>query len=380
MRWLAALVLLAGSAAAQPVDRNWLPPGTDLGAALAEEPRRVSAGGAALFLVTLGELAFHTPTLMGPAAGQAGIACRSCHSGGDRNARFFIPGASRHPGSFDGTTALFSAKREDGIDNPLAIPSLRGVRLTAPYGHDGRFASLREFTRQVIVDEFAGREPDAVILDALVAFLHDLDFLPNPLLGPLNRLTDRAPLLAKRGETLFERYCASCHIPSAQFLDGRGHDVGTGRTIDTPSLRGIALKRRFFHDGRADGLDDAVESHLKALGVGLDAMHRNELLAYLAAIGDGEQPSEAATPKRQIATIARYLTLLDRTLADEDRALAGFIADAIRGEIGRIHDQFDDAKLRDATREWAVQLRDLGEPPQAYARLRALKESVRRML
>jgi len=110
--WLAALLLLLGSAArAQPVDRNWLPPGTDLGAALAEEPRAVSAtrarGGTPNFLVTLGELAFQTPELLGPKAGQAGLACRSCHPGGDRNARFFIPGASRHPGSFDGTTGVF---------------------------------------------------------------------------------------------------------------------------------------------------------------------------------------------------------------------------------------------------------------------------------
>jgi hypothetical protein len=376
IRRVALALFLAGAAIAEPADRNWLPPGTDIEAALAETPRRASAGGDMQFMVLLGELAFHTPTLFGPDAAQVGLACRSCHPGGDRTPRFFIPGASGHPGSFDPTTSLFAPKMEDGRDNPLRIPSLRGVRLTAPYGHDGRFWSLREFTRHVIVGEFAGREPQAVLLDALVAFQLDLDFLPNPLLGPLNRLTEAAPVPAKRGETLFARYCNECHTASAQFLDRRAHDVGTGGSVDTPSLRGLTLKRRYFHDGRTDSLDDAVEMHLKALGLGLDPMHRNELLAYLAAIGDGERPSEPVTYAAERARVERYLTLLDRALAEEDRELTGFICDAIRGELGRLHARFGEPELAD----WAAAMRQIGQlpPPAAVTRLAALRRQLKR--
>ncbi len=53
-------------------------------------------------------------------------------------------------------------------------PSLRGVRLTAPYGRDGRIATLREFARHVIVNEFAGDEPAPRVLDALVAYMASL--------------------------------------------------------------------------------------------------------------------------------------------------------------------------------------------------------------
>jgi len=368
-------LLIAGTAAAEPADRHWLPPGTDLEAALAETPRRVSAGGERQFLVLLGELAFHTPTLFGPNAAQVGLACRSCHPGGDRNRQFFIPGASSHPGSFDGTTSLFAPKQEDGRANPLRIPSLRGVRLTAPYGHDGRFWSLREFTRHVIVEEFAGHEPGDVLLDALLAFQLDLNFPPNPLLGPLNRLIDAAPMPAKRGETLFARYCNECHTASAQFLDRRGHDVGTGATIDTPSLRGLALRDRYFHDGSVASLDTAVALHLQALGLRLDPTHRNDLLAYLAAIGDGAWALEPATYAAERARIERYLGLLDRTLAEEDRVLTGFICDAVRGELGRLHTRFPEPELR----AWALEMREIGllAPPAAVQRLAALRARLR---
>ena len=50
----------------------------------------------------------------------------------------------------------------------------------APYGHDGRTESLRDFIRNVIVGEFAGPEPAPAVLDGLVAYIQDIDFLPNP--------------------------------------------------------------------------------------------------------------------------------------------------------------------------------------------------------
>ena len=50
-------------------------------------------------------------------------------------------------------------------------------------------ASLRDFVHNVIVNEFAGPEPSPAILDAIVAYIQDIDFLPNPSLGPGGRLT-----------------------------------------------------------------------------------------------------------------------------------------------------------------------------------------------
>ena len=72
----------------------------------------------------------------------------------------------------------------------MRIPSLRGARYLAPYGHDGRIASLREFVRSVIVGEFAGPEPSPAVLDAIVAYIQEIDFLPNAKLGAGGRLSE----------------------------------------------------------------------------------------------------------------------------------------------------------------------------------------------
>ncbi|NLS75599.1 hypothetical protein E3H11_44165, partial [Bradyrhizobium brasilense] len=73
--------------------------------------------------------------------------------------KLFVPGASSRPGTFDTTSLAFNAKTFNSILDPVRIPSLRGARYLAPYGADGRFASLRDFVHNVITNEFAGPEP-----------------------------------------------------------------------------------------------------------------------------------------------------------------------------------------------------------------------------
>ncbi len=119
------------------------------------------------------------------------------------NPKLFVPKMSVHPGTFDTTGPLFNPKADNQTLDAIRISSLRGARYLAPYGHDGRTTSLREFVRNVIVDEFAGAEPSPVILDALVAYINDIDFLPNPSLGPGGQLVGKISDAERRGEALF---------------------------------------------------------------------------------------------------------------------------------------------------------------------------------
>ncbi|NLS75592.1 hypothetical protein E3H11_44115, partial [Bradyrhizobium brasilense] len=78
--------------------------------------------------------------------------------------------------------------------------------------------------------------PRDEVLDGLVAYINDIDFLPNPKIAPGGRLAAQASLAERRGEVLFAKpfphdpalSCAGCHVPSSGFVDHQQHDVGSG--------------------------------------------------------------------------------------------------------------------------------------------------------
>ncbi len=259
--------------------------GLPAGAVLAPQdpPPRMALAPGGGFLASFGRMLFETPEILGERARALGLACASCHNGGDANPHLFLPGLSARPGGVDVHHAFFNPVGDDGRFDPLDVPSLRGVRFTAPYGRDGRIASLREFVATVIVTEFDGPEPTTLELDALTAFLDRLDFLPAPLLDRDGRLNRTAPAAAKRGEKLFGkrfaamggRSCASCHVPDRYFADGARHDIGSaggrfpGPAFDTPTLLGSATTAPYFHDGALATLADVVAWFDRRYGLGL---------------------------------------------------------------------------------------------------------------
>src|SRR6185312_15917308 len=264
------LAVLLQFAAPITTKEGVLPPGSDLGETVADQPTELFAtelaGGKRSYMQKLGDMLFSSPAILGGVARQAGISCATCHQQGAGNAALFIPGLSSRPGTFDTTGALFNAKADNGLFDPVTPPSLRGAKFLAPYGHDGRFASLRDFIRNVVVNEFAGPEPSGEVLDALVAYVQDIAFLPNPKLNSDGKLTDAASEAAHRGEHIFNRpfphdaatSCASCHQPSSAFVDHQVHDVGSGGFFKTKTLINAKFNAPYFHDGRFDSYDQVV--------------------------------------------------------------------------------------------------------------------------
>lgn len=56
--------------------------------------------------------------------------------------------------------------------------------------------------------------------------------------------------------------CTACHSPPA-FSDGKKHQIGTSpQPITTPSLRDLAGRKSFFHDGSAATLEAAIARHV----------------------------------------------------------------------------------------------------------------------
>ena len=260
-------------------------------------------------LIALGDMAFDSKYIFGDPALSLQVTCNSCHNKGVTNPQFFIPGLSKYPGSVDVSSSFFAPHANNGHFDPVDIPDLRGIRFTAPYGRNGRFASLRDFINNGIQHEFNGPEPDPLLLDSMIAYMNEFDFLPNPYLNADGSLNDKASRNAKRGEKLFhkpfkqmkQKSCATCHVPSDHFLDRKRHDIGTvigaeanslDRALDTPTLLSSKFTAPYFHDGSQPTLRDVNLWFNQKYNLGLNDSELNDLTAYLETVGDGIESYE----------------------------------------------------------------------------------------
>ncbi len=320
-----------------------------------------------LFLIAYGDMLFDSPQIFGSPAREIGIACSTCHNRSDINRDFFIPGISVRPGGADVDGHFFNPRFNDHRDDALDTPSLRGIRFTAPYGRDGRFGSLRDFTRNVIVNEFAGDEPTPFMLDALVSYMLEFDWLPNPLLRADGTLTESSSPAALRGEGLFNKpftgmsgmSCATCHNPSSNFRDGLQHDIGSGKpastgsldsALDTPTLLNVSFTSPYMHDGSISTLEGVVEWFDERFVLRLSRRDKEDLVSYLYAIGNGVDPIEVFDTDNTLfmlfwGELSTFLSTLGTLIPDRDEFHADLLLDTV------IPDLIADAGALEDTRQ-----------------------------
>ena len=158
-------------------EARWTAPGADLFEFLAASPGeclKAPAGGGEGYLVEAGRAAFRSPLLFGGPAARAGLSCNSCHRDGRGNPDFFLAGVSDGPGTADVTSSLMSKVREDGIANPVAIPTLVGAGSKSSFGTMAPQPTLEAFIHGAVEDEFQGAPP-ASIVKAIAAYVAHLD-------------------------------------------------------------------------------------------------------------------------------------------------------------------------------------------------------------
>lgn len=179
LRFAAAATLLIGTAAAElPPEAKWLASGADIVAALTTRPGECLAATddrEADYLREIGRAAFQSPLLLGGQAARNGLSCASCHVDGRANSDFFLEGLSDAPGTADVSSSIFSKVRDDGVFNPLPIPTLVGVKGKETFGERAKTASLAAFVESAVADEFQGAPMSAAILDGLVAYMEAMD-------------------------------------------------------------------------------------------------------------------------------------------------------------------------------------------------------------
>lgn len=355
---VAVTLATAWPAAATPVVSKdaALPAGSELNEELLDQPTEKfafeSAGGKRSYLFNLGDMLFSSSAIFGGKARDAGMSCNSCHQQGANNPKLFVPGMSMKPGTFDTNGPFFNPKADNGVFDPVTVPSLRGDKYLAPYGHDGRIASLREFIRNVIVNEFAGAEPSGQVLDALVAYVNEISFLSNGKITPDGKLTVKASDTARRGEALFNKpfrhdatmSCATCHQANAAFVDHRVHDIGSGGFFKTKTLLNAKLNAPYFHDGRYDTLGEVVAHFDKHYDLGLSASERDDLVAYLDAIGDADEPFTRNTVQAEIDELADFASVLDVAIPAHDADVILLTVESVGAEWREVAEKFPDQK------------------------------------
>lgn len=227
-----------------------------------------------------------------------GVACFDCHANGHTNA----------------STHLVGDIRPQEFRHRLDTPTLRGVNIQRLFGSQRALKSVEDFT------EFEQRaayfDGDPVIatkkgvnilergsqVHFMAEFQELLDFPPAPKLGIDGRLDpEKASESELRGERLFsgKGKCSVCH-PAPYYTDNLMHNLKTERfykprmingrmasadgPIKTFPLRGIKDSPPYLHDGRLLTLEDTVEFFNLILGLKLDDMEKQDLVAFMRAL------------------------------------------------------------------------------------------------
>lgn len=289
-----ALLLVNAAAQAEPLpEARWLSPEADRVAALTRSPGECLPAANdpdTEYLIEIGRAAFQSPLLLGGQAARGGLSCASCHVDGHANPDFFLEGLSGAPGTADVSSSIFSKVRDDGVFNPIAIPSLVGVAGKASFGTASPQPTLHAFMGSAIVEEFQGAPAPPAVLDGLAAYINGMDAAACPAapfpLTPLRAMRDvERTLSAARAAALKgDSATADFLLVSAQAALGRIHarfpggktkdlaDALTRLASDIGAMRNMKEKPRQL----AAALDE-TGGRAKRLGARLQKASRHSL-------------------------------------------------------------------------------------------------------
>lgn len=169
---------------------------------------------------------------------------------------------SCHPseGHTDNKTYVGVTVVADGDPNGRSTPTLWGAGFRRAYSWAGTAPSLEANIRGIIVNRMKGAEPPPETLAALAAYVRSLAYPANPNLQDDGSPSDAAPAAAKRGYELFmvKAGCKTCHEPP-HYEKKDVEDIGSGGKFKVPSLRSVSRTAPYFHDGRYQALEQAVQ-------------------------------------------------------------------------------------------------------------------------
>jgi mono/diheme cytochrome c family protein len=200
-----------------------------------------------------GEARFDTGHEIFHRATESGLSCASCHP---------EAGDDGHVWNF----AVLGPRRTQTLDI--------GLKDTAPFHWDGEMDDLDMIMDEILSHRMGGNRQSASRRDSFTRWLFDRELPPARM--------DEDPVLVAEGTALFGMYgCASCHagerLLSNQTVAIAGHD------LQVPSLRRVALRPPFMHDGRSATLEAAIREMIATTSPMAEASEQDvtALAAYL---------------------------------------------------------------------------------------------------
>jgi mono/diheme cytochrome c family protein len=125
-----------------------------------------------------------------------------------------------------------------------------GIVGTEPFHWDGDMTTFTTLVHEVFEGRMSGPPLRPETSDALLGWIDSIPTLP------VRAGVDR--MASERGRVLFNDTtvaCASCHA-GERLTNNKAADVGTGKMFQVPSLRNVAARAPFLHDGCAPTLKD----------------------------------------------------------------------------------------------------------------------------
>ncbi len=226
------------------------------------EPAKLILADSGIVIMLSGDSKADTGHAVFHANSGAGLACASCHLEGGEDGRVW---------SFENS-------------GPRRTQSLRGGILgTEPFHWDGDQASFSVLMAEVFGHRMSGPALQPGQLMAMQTWVNRIPLIPAA--APID------PAAVERGRTLFQDGanlgCASCHA-GPLLTDNASVDVGTGAPFQVPSLRGLAWRAPFLHDGRAATLMDRFGAQgggdLHGHTSQLTSSQLGDLVAYLESL------------------------------------------------------------------------------------------------
>jgi hypothetical protein len=128
------------------------------------------------------------------------------------------------------------------------------------------------------------------------------------------------------------------------FVDHLQHDIGSGGAFKTQTLLNADFTAPYFHDGRFATFEQVVDYFDGTYKLALTAENKRDLVAYLEAVGDGEEPFESKTPNLETDELLVFSRPLERAIREHDLPTVDLGVGTIAHEMREIEERFPGPK------------------------------------